>query len=415
MDFHAALWWLFFNFLSLVVLAFFSMQEMACVSFNKIRLHYYVSKEKKRADWLNFLIQNPSRLFGTTLICVNVAMLVGSECAREFYEALGVSPDLAPLSQVIIVIIFAELAPMFAARRYAEHVALLGAPIVYGVAKVLSPFLWSISSLSKLINRVIGGKEDQPEIVLNQDDLQGILEELDEERVADVDNEDFDVVALNIFGIRNKNADHLMKPLSSVPSFSKNAAIGAVRHGLRKSSSNYISVYHRSITNIIGITSPRDLIRAPDTKRVREFAKPPWFITQGTKAMQILHQFRRNNENVAVVLDPQGHAIGILLLEDLLEEIFGRTIKKKTVPVKEIPAKLVIDRTFPGDLLVADFNKQFDVVLDSNQSLTLAELVTKILGHQPEVDESIFISPFELTVKETSLLEIKSISVTTHL
>jgi len=104
------------------------MVEMACVSFNKVRLHYYVNQGNRRAIWLNYLLQHPFRLFGTTLIGVNVAMVVGSECSREFHSALGLSPDLAPLSQVIIVVIFAELAPMFAARHYAEHVAMLGAP-----------------------------------------------------------------------------------------------------------------------------------------------------------------------------------------------------------------------------------------------------------------------------------------------
>ena len=104
--------WLLLNFLSIVVLAFFSMSEMACVSFNKIRLQYYFSKGNTRAIWLNHLLHNPSRLFGTTLIMVSLAMVIGSECAREFHSSIGLDPDLAPLTQVILVVIFGER-PLF--------------------------------------------------------------------------------------------------------------------------------------------------------------------------------------------------------------------------------------------------------------------------------------------------------------
>ena len=131
--FSVAMMWLLFNILSIVFLAFFSMAEMACISFNKIRMQFYVAQGSKRAKWLYALMQNPSRLFGTTLIGVNIATFVGSECARQFHSAIGLDPDLAPLSQVIIVIIFGELAPQFAARSYPENVAMLGAPFCRSV------------------------------------------------------------------------------------------------------------------------------------------------------------------------------------------------------------------------------------------------------------------------------------------
>src|SRR5580658_9565833 len=118
--------YLFFIIICLIVQGFFAMIEMACVSFNKVRLQYYVSKGKKRALWLSFLLHHPAYLFGTTLIGVNTALVIGSEYSRRFYDAMGLSPDLAPLSQIVIVLIFAEISPMFAGRRYAEHVAMLG-------------------------------------------------------------------------------------------------------------------------------------------------------------------------------------------------------------------------------------------------------------------------------------------------
>lgn len=88
------------------------MLELAAVSFNRVRLEYYVSKKIKRAVWLHYLLQKPSRLFGTVMLGVNVALQVGSQSAREFYSSIGLDPNWAPLSQVFLVVILAELTPL---------------------------------------------------------------------------------------------------------------------------------------------------------------------------------------------------------------------------------------------------------------------------------------------------------------
>lgn len=413
MAMHTALGWMALNILTLMALGFYSMQEMACVSFNKIRLQYYVSKGMKRALWLNYLLQHPARLFGTTLVGVNAAMFIGSECARESYIALGLDPDFAVLSQVVLVIIFAELAPMFAARRYAEHVALLGAPLLYATAKLLTPILWSIGLLSKLIDRVIGGGTAHEHIVLNQEDLQKILALQDDEGSTKSEGEDLNDVTRNIFSLRGKDARQVMKAIRNIPALPANGTIGQARILLEQKNVNLIPLYHRDITHIVGIAHPRDLIRIPENRRLRDYSTPPWFITQNTKAIQIIKEFRRSNRSVAIVLDDQGLTVGMITLEDITEEIFG--LPAEAVTSKTLKPKLIIDRTFPGEMAVGEFNRQFGVVLATNREQTLAELMEDMLGHHPEVGESVYLSPFELTVKEISLTEVKKVSITTRL
>lgn len=413
---ETALWWAFLNIITCIILAFYSMGEMACVSFNKIRLHYYVSKGMKRAVWLNYLIQNPTRLFGTTLIGVNVAMFVGSECARQFYLSLGLNPDIAPLTQVAFVVVFAELAPMFAARRYAEHVAFLCAPILYASAKLMQPLLWSIGIISNIVDVIFGGKGLPEHLALNQEDLQHILAVQDEDRGIESEGETLNTVTRNIFTLRSKNALTVMQNINSIPILPSNSTVEQLRQILKKPHVKYVPIYHRSPSHIVGIADPRDLIRIPDSKRVRDYASPPWFITKHSGVIQILREFRHNNQSVAVVLNDQGLAIGIITLEDLIEEIFGKLEEGTEIAAAETPKKhFIIDRTFPGDMKVAEFNAQFDVLLDEDGDLTLADLMIRELGHNPEVGESVYIPPFELTVAETSLTEIKKITVTTRM
>lgn len=407
---ESAIWWLFFNLLSIIFLAFYSMTEMACVTLNKIRLHYYVRRGNKRAKWLHFLLQHPFRLFGTTLIGVNVAMVAGSECARQFNQAIGISPDLAPLSQVIIVVIFGELAPMFAARYYAEHVAMLGVPLLYASAKILTPALWIVGAVSKFANLFVKGKKVHPDIFLSQEELCTILEEHAEE-IPRTDLQDFNFITKNIFRLRHREAKETLISLRDFPKLPSNATVAQMKNLVKKTDGDFVTIYHNEHHNVVGIAFPRDLIRSPETRRVRDYARSPWFVTETTKLSQILQQFQRNNQIVAVILDEQGKAKGLIVLDDLLVEIFGQ------IPYKRRIGKSVfmIERTFPGDMLIKDFNQQFQVQLDSHEEWTLSQLMEEKLGHFPEEEESIFIEPFEMIAKETTLMEIKNIIVKSRL
>lgn len=410
----SAIYWLLLNFISIIMLAFYSMLEMACVSFNKIRLQYYVSKGNKQAIWLNYLLQHPSRLFGTTLIGVNIALVIGSECAREFYSAIGLSPDLAPLTQVILVVIFGELAPMFAARHYPENVALLGMPLLYASAKIMSPILFIVSWITKLSNLVSGKNEAEENIYLTQEELLKILEEQTDEPSTSTESAEFGAITTNIFNLRNKSLTQAMRPLAADAALPSNATVEQMEHLLARTGGELVPLYHKEISNIIGIVYPRYTLRATENKRVRDYARSPWFVSETATMMQILKQFRTNNENVAFILNHQGKSIGYVTLSDVLSEVFGKASYARTRETQDHLKKLMlIEKTFPGEMTVGEFDKQYHVLLDQDPTLTLAELIEGRLEHTPEKGNTIYIAPFELTVKETTLRDIKTVSVST--
>lgn len=411
---NSALFWFALNIVSIITLAFYSMLEMACVSFNKVRLQYYVSKGYKRAIWINYLLQHPSRLFGTTLIGVNIALVVGSECARQFYSAIGLNPDLAPLTQVILVVIFGELAPMFAARLYAEHVALLGIPLIYASAKLMTPLLWCVDIVSKLCNMIVGGQEDESKIYLNQEELLKILEEQSDEVPTDSESAEFSAIAANIFALRGKDIKQIMEPIIPSMVLPDNASLKQFEELLNKTGADCIPLYNQNITNIIAIAYPRDMIRVSETHRVRDHARPPWFVSENASIMQILKQFRTNNESVAVILNQNGKALGLIYLSDVLEEIFGTmTYGPRNEATKQ--KLMLIEKTFPGDMTIAEFDDQYGVLLDKDPTITLSELITYHLGHHPEKGDEVYIGPFELIVKETSLTGVKTITISSRM
>lgn len=407
--------WKFYLFLMitcLIVQGFFAMLEMACVSFNKVRLQYYVSQGSRRAKWLTYLLKKPALLFGTTLIGVNLALQMGSESARRFYESLGLNPDIAPISQWILVLIFAEIAPLFAGRRYAEHVVMLGIPFIYISSIILRPVIWAFDLLCTLVNRLVRSPKAAG-LYLTREELQRMLEE-QEGLPIKPEQQELSSVAARIFSLKTKNAKEMMQPLKSVIMIPSICTVGEMRTLLNTSYSPFLPIYHRTPENIVAIAYPRDLLRFPENARVREHARSPWFITETNSVLQILRQFRRNNKSVAVVLNEAGLAVGILTLDEILDEIFGQTDTWSSID--EIAPRthhVIVDRTFPGDMLIKDFNAQFNVHLPDEGVETLEELVTKQLGHSPTKGESIRIDQFELTVEEASLMGAKVISIQT--
>lgn len=405
--------WKFYLFLTLLFVftqGMFAMLEMACVSFNKVRLQYWVGQNKLRAKWLSYLLNRPTLLFGATLIGVNTSLQMGSECSRRFYEALGVNPDWAPLSQIILVIIFSELAPIFAGRRYAEHVAMLGVPILYITSIILRPVIWFFDLICHLINRLIRSPMREG-LFFSREELQHMFEQhKEEQRPA----KEINTVVANIFSLKGKSAKDLMKPLEGTQMIPSICNIGEMRTLLNYSYSPFLPIYERDPRHILAIAYPRDLLRLSEEKKVRDHARPPWFITENSSILQILKQFRRNNQSVAVVLDDAGYGVGILTLDEIVDSIFGKTDDWSSI--EDIAPRMhhvIVDRTFSGDLEIAEFNRKFHVHLEPETAETLEKLMELKLGHPPEKGESVHIDQFELTLEDAPIIGPKKISVRT--
>ncbi len=390
------------------------MWEMAAVSFNKIRLHYYVSQGSKRAIWLKNFFHTPTRLFGTTLLAVNIALLAGSECSRQFYIAMDLNPSLAPITQIVLVLIFAELSPIFAARRAPEHVAIGGIGIVYVTSKILAPFLFIFEKASQLINRIFSGSKEQDPLFITREELQHILEDVDAESTLYQEGKEMNRLSSNLLALREKTAKLVMTPLSEVISVPVSSTVAYVRDQFKKTGQDFILLFHRSEKNIVGVAHPRQLLRTSDNKRVSDFQKLPWFITEDAKILQVLKQFRSKNQDLSIVLNHSGEAVGIVTLDQLVTQIFGKLQQTKP-PLQKGKKRIAIDLTFPGSTKVKDINRKYDLVNEGTTAETLSDLITYELGHHPDVGESILVGGYELIVKEVSLLDIKTVLLRTRL
>jgi putative hemolysin len=385
--------WLLLMLSAVLVQGFFALFEMASVSIHKIRLQYAAASGERWARWLQYLLQRPARLFGTTLLGINAALQVGSECARRFYESVGLDPDWAPLSQVLLVIVFGELVPLFTARRHPDPIAKTFAPLMAILAYVLTPVIWVFDQLPRLVRRKRAVVNP-----LSREEIRMAFEEKPDE---------FTRAANAIFQLKNQTAGQLMVPLSQAVLFPTNATVRDAREKLRARYVPMLPLYQKSPEHIIGMVAVRDLLPLGDNQPLIEKAKSPWFVTKTTSALQLLEQFRRNNQTAAVILEPSGQACGLLTLDQIVDTLLG---PESVEEIDEEPVHF-ISRTLDGSMLVDEFNAQFEADLPGTG--TLEELILSKLDHAPVREETVQVGGYEFTVLEPTVRGIKTLSVRT--
>ena len=251
-------------FLALVILslafqAYFAMMEMAIVSYNKVRLQYHISEGNRKALWLSNLLNKPTYLFGTTLIGVNFFLQLGSECARTLYSRWGIDPDYALFSQIIVVVLFGELVPLFAARSFPEHVVRLGITPIYLLSKVFIPFIWLLDGTCRIIDWMF--RCPPPAFnYLTREELQKAIEGKDI-KGSTTDQEQLDSLVQAIFVIKTKTPPELMQPLDKVPVASSEATLEEIGKILSQKYVPYLPIYYKKPQHITSILYTRDLLK----------------------------------------------------------------------------------------------------------------------------------------------------------
>ncbi len=395
---HAVFFFLV-TFFAIAIQGLFALFEMAALSINRIRLQYFATLGQKRAIWLHRLLSRPSSFFGTTLIGINAALQIGSESSRKFYESIHLNPDWAPLTQVVLVVIFGELSPMFIARRHPSQIALALTPLMMLFARLFTPFIWMFDALSRVIHKFMGKSKEIP-LFSSREEVAIAFREREE------GEDELDQLTEQIFSLKNKNAGEVMTPFAKMVTAPSNASVAEIRHLLQSHYEPVIPLYHHQKTKIVKVVNVRDLMTLKEDESVSQKGKSPWFVTNDTSILELLNQFRRNKQGLAVILDLMGQVCGTLTLDQIVAEIFGEEKEKG----EEVPS-FYIERTLLGEMLVSDFNREFRAGLLAEEDASLSDLIVKELGSLPTIGEVIRIGPFLFTVIEPTLRGVKKLSV----
>jgi len=393
--------WIFSTVFWTLIMSFYSMQEMACISFNRLRLEVAVRSGSRRAQCIKQMLDNPMLLFTTTLVGVNLSLVISSESMRRVFSTLDLNPNLSPIIEAPYMIICGELIPMFAARLFPEHMARLGIPFLWLSSKLLSPITFCIDKILSCVRRLFLSEHVRAQAPrLQRDELRELIEE---KKRGIAEESELESMVSQIFNLREHPISHIMLPLDQFPIVKSSFFSTTVKEILINNSIPFALVKNRQ-GKIIGYVHAQDLISASSTAPISLSMHSGTFVSEQTNAIETLLLLQKEGSYLAFIVGSKGEITGLITLDGLLSELIKREGE---------PQLLHIEKTVSADVRVDAFVERYQISVINPPKQTFGELVEKLLGHKSSLNDSVHFGPLEITVKEVGIRGAKTLLVKT--
>lgn len=403
----------------LVLSGLFSGSETALTAASRPRMHQLEKQGNRRAAVVNRLRDRQERLisgilFGNNLVNILASALATSLLIAWFGDA-GVI--YATAAMTLLVLIFAEVMPKTYAIRNPDRIALMSAPILRPVIALLSPATRMIQQIVRLLLFLLGSKRRAGfSGKAREEELRGAI---DLHAVTDSLTAREGLMLRSILDLEEVEVSEIMTHRKSVHMIDADLPFSEIVEQVLASPYTRIPIFRDEPDNIVGVVHAKALLRAVqahtgdlDELRIGPLAALPWFIPESTSLFNQLQAFRRRREHFALVVDEYGALMGVVTLEDILEEIVGEIDDEHDIPVAGVrpqgDGSLIVD----GAVTIRDLNRQFDWALPDEEASTIAGLVLHEARLIPEVGQSFAFYDFRFDVLRRQGNQITSIRVT---
>mgnify|MGYP003483124726 FL=1 len=390
---------LFILFLLTLFNAFFSASEMALVSLNRSRVEQKAAEGEKKFVRLLTVLENPNNFLSTIQVGITfISILSGASLANDlgavFAKWMGNSATaqtagywLALAMLTFVSIVLGELYPKRIAMNMKENLAVVTAPVIIFLGKIVSPFVWLLSASTNLISRITPMNFDDADEQMTRDEIEYILTKSEQT----LDAEEIEMLQ-GIFNLDEMMAREVMVPRTDAFMVDIEDDINVIMQEILRQNFSRIPVYEGDKDNIIGLIHTKKILAESftngfDQLNIRRIMQEPLFVPETIFVDDLLKSFRNTQNQMAILLDEYGGVSGIVTLEDLLEEIVGE-IDDETDKT-EIFVREIAENTFivQGSMTLNDFNEHFDLDLSSDDVDTIAGFYLTGLGTIPSQDE----------------------------
>lgn len=386
----------------IVLSAFFSASEMAFSSANRIRLENLAEDGSRAAAWAVRIIDRFDDALSAILIGNNFVNIALSSLASVI-AITAFSEDYAWLATVIVtvtVIIFGETMPKIIAKRNANRISLAFAPIIRFLTVLLTPVTYVVVGLVHLITRPLKGEKTGDEQEAAVEELQSIIETAEDEEVLDEDRSELLQAALDFNEI---SASQVMTARVDIVAIDIEDDWEDILETVSQASFSRIPVYEGSIDNIIGTLYLNHFFKAlidTETVDIRAMLMEPCYIYKTTKLPAVLDQFRKSKRHMAIVTDEYGGCLGLITMEDVLEQIVGEIWDETDEIENEVVERAEGEYELDGDMSIDDFIELVGLseeALDSDSS-TVGGWTTERFGSFPQAGQSFTFRNLNVTV-----------------
>lgn len=407
---------LLFAALALLILisAFFSSSETSMMSLNRYRLKHLSGTGHRGAKRAIRLLKRPDRLIGLILIGNNLVNILASAIAtviaiRLFGDA-GIA--IATITLTFVILIFAEITPKTIAALRPERVAFPASLILLPLQKLLMPLVLSINWLTNGILRLLGFSPDQAgDDAVSQDELRTIVTES-----GSMIPSRHRRMLVNILDLEQMTVNDIMAPRNEIYGIDMEAPDEAILQQLKNSEHTRLPIYRSDTNQIEGVFHMRNLSRVLEGGRLnRQILKnetdAPYFIPENTPLNTQLLHFQRQKKRLGMVVDEYGDILGLVALEDILEEIVGEFTSNLVEENEEITRHADGSTTCSGTVTIRDLNRQRKWDLPTDGPKTVSGLALEALEAFPSARASVRIEGYQLEIEDIAKTHIDRVRI----
>ena len=385
MDFYTITLILVIIFL-LIISAFFSGSETALTAASRPKMYQLEKENNLRAKIVNFLKNKKERLIGTLLLGNNLVNTLATAIATSFFiNLLGDNQKgilYSTIVMTLLILIFGEVLPKTIAINKADKFALLFAPFIKFLVTILSPFTYLINFFTRIILKLFKF-EISTDISTSEDELRGTI---DLHAKSEGTTQEKDMLQ-GILDLDDLQVKEIMTHRKNIEVIYVNESINKNIKKILNSQFTRLPLYDKNSDKILGIINVKDVLKNINKKKkldLKLIAKNAWFIPETTSVLDQLQEFKKKQRHLAFVVDEYGALMGIVTLEDIIEEIVGDIEDEHDIKIKGAKKSKDGKYTISGNVTIRDINREFGWNLPDKDASTLAGLIFHEIKTIPE-------------------------------
>ncbi len=397
----------------LVLSAFFSSSETALTTISPHRLRMLVDADVKHAKTLEKILDKKDKMLSVILICNNIVNLTASAMTTVVFQKLlgskliGIGTGILTL----LVLIFGEIAPKTMATYRAERIGLTFAPLIHVLMIVFTPIAAAINFLAGGVIRLFGiRKTDKPESY-TENEIRSIVEVSHEEGVTTSDEKE---IINNVFDFTDTTVREVMVPRIHVTAIEQDSTYEELMNVFKEDHFTRLPVYDEEEDKLIGIVNVKDLVFYDPEKissfQVADIMREIHYTYDGKHLSELLHEMKASRESMMAVMDEYGDTIGIVTMEDLLEEIVG-DIRDEYDENEENEFRKIGENEYliEGHVSLEDINDRLGTELESEDYDSIGGLLIECLGRLPEEGDTAFTDEVSIKAEKVDKTKIEQI------
>ncbi|MBT5469587.1 MAG: HlyC/CorC family transporter [Nitrospina sp.] len=402
---------IFWVLLAILIEAFFSGSEIGMVSVNRIKMQKLAEEGNSAAQAILKLLDNPEKLFTTTSLGTNLAMVTSTAIFTAFMvERFGQFGEWMAMLIIFPLVFFGgEIIPKVIFQNRADSLMPIMIHPLNLFYKCCGPFIkWLSNTSQNLTNRVPEGVTEKT-FTFSRDQLRKVLS-LDSQTV-DLGVTEKKIIH-NIFNFGELTAEQCMVPLVQMTAIKDTANMQEAHEMANDSGYSRLPVFHERMHNLIGIMNAFDLLdQEMDETPITNLIRPVHYIPPNKKIDDLLKELQQGGLHIAFVVDEYGGCIGLVTIEDLLEKIVGEIEDEYDKPEKLYEPYAEGGFLVEGNTEISVLNETLGWELPGGDFETIAGLVIDRLEKIPHPGDQVLAGPYRLTVKDSSKRKIQSIIV----